>query len=110
MMPGCNRGIFTGLFTRDSDGAGNSLSVPYSVIAGGAQNGIGRYPDLAILAGVSVPIDGLVAGVFLGIGLARSSFGIHPAWIQNRTPENEQAIHLERVRARWAQYVVCGLA
>jgi hypothetical protein len=32
------------------------------------------------------------------------------AWVQNRTPENEQAIQLERYRARHGQYIVCGLA
>jgi hypothetical protein len=32
------------------------------------------------------------------------------AWIQDRTPENEQAIQFERDRAKRGQYVVCSLA
>jgi hypothetical protein len=32
------------------------------------------------------------------------------AWIQNRTPENEQAIQFEKDKARRGQYVVCSLA
>ncbi|HEU5124364.1 MAG TPA: hypothetical protein VFW05_09905 [Verrucomicrobiae bacterium] len=32
------------------------------------------------------------------------------AWLQDRTPEKEQAIRFEQKRARRRQYVVCGLA
>jgi len=32
------------------------------------------------------------------------------AWIQDRTPEKEQAIQFERDRARRGQYLVCSLA
>ena len=31
-------------------------------------------------------------------------------WVQNRTPENKEAIRVEQNKARQSQYVVCSLA
>lgn len=44
-----------------------------------------------------------------GLGRRKAVTKAMATWIQNQTPENEQAIQRERDKARRNQYAVCGL-